>query len=205
MAEPDREHATRIVGELTGGDGRRAPELAGLVYDNLRRFAASAMAEERGPRTLQPTALVHEAFMRMVDQSRVNWQGRTHFFAVGAEMIRRVLVDDARRRGAQKRGGNRERIALDDSAPDGAVAGGTGVDLLALDDALRKLAGLDPRAARIIELRFFGGLREVDVAALLGVSPSTVHEDWHMARMWLRDELSGGSGGGEGGKGDADA
>lgn len=198
MAEPDREHATRIVGELTGGDGRRAPELAGLVYDNLRRFAASAMAEERGPRTLQPTAIVHEAFMRMVDQSRVNWQGRTHFFAVGAEMIRRVLVDDARRRGAQKRGGDRDRVELDDSAPEG---GTRGVDLLALDDALRKLAGLDPRAARIVELRFFGGLREVDVAALLGVSPSTVHEDWHMARMWLRDELSVGSGG----KGDADA
>ncbi len=206
MAETDREHATRIVGELTGGDGRRAPELAGLVYDNLRRFAASAMADERGPRTLQPTAIVHEAFMRMVDQSRVNWQGRTHFFAVGAEMIRRVLVDDARRRGAQKRGGNRDRVALDDSAPDGGGGPGSGgVDLLALDDALSKLAGLDPRAARIVELRFFGGLREVDVAALLGVSPSTVHEDWHMARMWLRDELSGASGRVEGGKGDADA
>lgn len=192
MAEPDREHATRIVGELTGGDGRRAPELAGLVYDNLRRFAASVMGKEGagGPRTLQPTALVHEAFMRMVDQSRVNWQGRTHFFAVGAEMIRRVLVDDARRRGALKRGGDRERIALDDSAPEGG--GAQGVDLLALDDALGKLAGLDPRAARIVELRFFGGLREVDVAALLGVSPSTVHEDWRMARMWLRDELTGG-------------
>ncbi len=202
MAEADREHATQIVGELTGGDGRRAPELAGLVYDNLRRFAAAAMAAERGPRTLQPTAIVHEAFMRMVDQSRVNWQGRTHFFAVGAEMIRRVLVDDARRRGAQKRGGDRDRVELDDSAPDG---GAGGVDLLALDDALQKLAGLDPRAARIVELRFFGGLREVDVAALLGVSPSTVHEDWHMARMWLRDELSRESGRGEGGKGDADA
>jgi RNA polymerase sigma factor (TIGR02999 family) len=134
----------------------------------------------------------------------VDWQGRTHFFAVGAEMIRRVLVDDARRRGARKRGGDRERIALDDGTPDdasGSSAGG--VDLLALDDALRKLAGLDPRAARIVELRFFGGLREVDVAALLGVSPSTVHEDWRMARMWLRDELTGG--GGEPGGSDGDA
>ncbi len=192
MADTDREHATRIVGELTGGDGRRAPELAGLVYDNLRRYAASVMAQERGPRTLQPTALVHEAFMRMVDQSRVDWQGRTHFFAVGAEMIRRVLVDDARRRGAQKRGGHRDRVELDDSGTEGGPAGGgPEVNLLALDEALTKLAGLDPRAARIVELRFFGGLREVDVAALLGVSPSTVHEDWRMARMWLRDELSG--------------
>jgi RNA polymerase sigma-70 factor, ECF subfamily len=192
MADTDREHATRIVGELTSGDAQRAPELAGLVYDNLRRFAASVMGRE-GARTLQPTALVHEAFMRMVDQSRVNWQGRTHFFAVGAEMIRRVLVDDARRRGAIKRGGDRDRVELDDSAPDGP---GRGVDLLALDDAMRKLAGLDPRAARVVELRYFGGLREVDVAALLGVSASTVNEDWRMARTWLRDELNRGSGDG---------
>ena len=192
MPDADRDHATRIVGEMTGGDGKRAPELAGLVYENLRRYAASVMARERGGgRTLQPTALVHEAFMRMVDQSRVNWQGRTHFFAVGAEMIRRVLVDDARRRGAQKRGGDRDRVELDDSAPEG---GAREIDLLALDDALGKLAALDPRAARIVELRFFGGLREVDVAALLGVSPSTVNEDWRMARTWLRDELSRGRG-----------
>jgi RNA polymerase sigma factor (TIGR02999 family) len=184
VADLDREHATTIVGELTGGDARRAPELAGMVYDNLRRYAA-AMMQHEGPRTLQPTALVHEAFMRMVDQSRVDWRGRTHFFAVGAEMIRRVLVDDARRRGAQKRGGDRDRVALDDADTGGAP----GIDLLALDDALRKLGTLDARAARVVELRFFGGLREADVAAILGVSAGTVHEDWRMARAWLRDEL----------------
>lgn len=186
----DRDHAARLVGELTGGDDRRAPELARLVYDNLRRYAAAAMAREQGPRTLQPTALVHEAFMRMVEQTRVDWQGRTHFFAVGAEMIRRVLVDDARRRGASKRGGDRERVELGGSDAPGPGSA-SGVDLLALDDALRKLADLDPRAARVVELRFFGGLREPDVAAVLGVSTSTVSEDWRMARLWLRDELSG--------------
>ncbi len=190
MSETVQDHATRIVGELGAGDRRRAPELAGLVYDNLRRYARAMVVREDGPRTLEATALVHEAYLRLVDQSRVDWQGRTHFFAVGAEMIRRVLVDDARRRGTLKRGGDRQRLVLatDDGAPawDGA---GSGVDLLALDEALAKLASLDPRAARIVELKFFGGLREADVAEVLGVSASTVRDDWRMARAWLRDEL----------------
>jgi RNA polymerase sigma-70 factor, ECF subfamily len=187
MDQPDQDHATRIVGELTGGDRQRAPELARLVYDNLRRYAAAMMRGERGPGTMEPTALVHEAYVRLVDQSRVSWQGRTHFFAVGAEMVRRVLVDHARRRGALKRGGERRRLTLDSRD---AGAGAPGVDTLALDDALRKLAGLDPRAARVVELRFFGGMRESDIAELIGVSPSTVRDDWRMARVWLRHELS---------------
>lgn len=189
---PDSElqSATQIVGELSRGNRLRAPELALLVYDNLRRYAAAMIGREHGPRTLQPTALVHEAYLRLVDQSRVNWQGRTHFFAVGAEMIRRVLVDDARRRGAQKRGGDRERYALqsDDLGSDTPE-----VDVLALDDALKKLSEMDPRAARVVELRFFGGLDEADAAEVLGVSPSTARDDWRMARAWLRDELSGAS------------
>ena len=184
------EQATRIVDELSLGDCRRAPELARLVYDDLHRYAAALMRAEHGPRTLQPTALVHEAYLRLVDQSRVSWQGRTHFFAVGAEMIRRVLVDDARRRGAQKRGGRAGRVPLDAQDP----ADDSGVDLLALDDALRKLAELDPRAARVVELRFFGGLREADAAAVLGVAESTVSDDWRTARAWLRDELLGAGG-----------
>ena len=188
MSEIPQDRATGILSELAGGERVRAAELAELVYDNLRRYAAVLMDQERGPRTLEPTALVHEAYMRLVDQTRVNWQGRTHFFAVGAEMIRRVLVDDARRRGRLKRGGGRDRVALrtDDGAESTAE-----VDVLALDDALSKLAGLDPRAARVVELRYFGGMREADVAELLGVSPSTVRDDWRMARAWLRDELSG--------------
>jgi RNA polymerase sigma-70 factor, ECF subfamily len=201
MPDAVQDHATQIIGELRAGDRRRAPELAGLVYDNLRRYAQAMLGPDghRGRRTLEATALVHEAYLRLVDQSRVDWQGRTHFFAVGAEMIRRVLVDDARRRGSLKRGGDRQRLALisadgsDGDAGSAAWDGGSGVDLLALDDALAKLAALDPRAARIVELKFFGGLREADVAEVLGVSASTVRDDWRMARAWLREELAGAS------------
>lgn len=186
MTEPPPDIATGILGEMAGGDAQRAPELARLVYENLRRYAAAIMGQERPDRTLQPTALVNEAYLRMVDQSRVNWQGKTHFFAVGAEMVRRVLVDDARRRGAGKRGGGWRRVAMDGG--DGPAAGGD-VDVLALDDALSRFAAIDPRAARVVELRFFGGLTESEAAAILGVSPSTVRDDWKMARAWLRHEL----------------
>jgi RNA polymerase sigma factor (TIGR02999 family) len=190
VGQPDREHATVIVGEVAAGDGRRAPELALLVYENLRRYAG-VVGAGMGPRTLDATALVHEAYLRLVDQTRVDWQGRTHFFAVGAEMIRRVLVDDARSRGTLKRGGDRQRLSLEGND----LGSGMEVDLLALDDALQKLAALDSRAARVVELRFFGGLREADVAALLEVSASTVRDDWRMARAWLREELSVAGGG----------
>jgi len=186
MDETGHEEATQIVGELAGGRDQRAPELARLVYDNLRRYAAALAGGGAGDRTLQPTALVNEAYLRLVDQSRVDWQGRTHFFAVGAEMIRRVLVDDARRRATQKRGGGRDRVAMDSDGPPSDEAE---VDLLALDEALGKLAALDPRMARVVELRFFGGLKEADVATVLGVSPSTVRDDWRAARAWLRGEL----------------
>jgi RNA polymerase sigma factor (TIGR02999 family) len=193
MPGAERDDATRIVGELAAGERQRVPELAALVYDNLRRYAAAMMGRANAPRTLEPTALVHEAYMRLVDQSRVNWQGRTHFFAVGAEMIRRVLVDDARRRGAQKRGGDRHRMTL----PGHDTPGDTEeVDVLALDDAIAKLATLDLRAARVVELRYFGGLREADIGQILGVSASTVRDDWRMARAWLRNELSADGGAG---------
>ena len=185
MPDAPPPNATGILGEIAAGDGARAPELAQLVYDNLRRYAAAALGPAARERTLQPTALVNEAYLRLVDQSRVSWQGRTHFFAVGAEMIRRVLVDDARRRATAKRGGDRQRDSLDGSDPTDAGA----VDLLALDDALKELAAMDPRAARVVELRFFGGLTEADAAGILGVSPSTVRDDWKMARAWLRQEL----------------
>jgi RNA polymerase sigma factor (TIGR02999 family) len=189
MSDIDRDHATRIVGELCAGDCQRAPELARLVYDNLRRYAASVMGPGRDDRTLRPTALVNEAYLRLVDQSRVDWQGKTHFFAVGAEMIRRVLVDDARARRTAKRGGGRTRVSLGDHEPGTPIRE---VDVLALDESLDRLAALDPRAARVVELRFFGGLREGDVAAMLGVSERTVREDWRMARAWLRRELGAG-------------
>jgi RNA polymerase sigma-70 factor, ECF subfamily len=188
MPEQDHQVATAILDELASGRRQRADELAEMVYDNLRRYAAAVLGPGRGgDRTLQPTALVNEAFLRMVDQSRVDWQGRTHFFAVGSEMIRRVLVDDARARGAAKRGGGWGRLAVDDA--ENRPVDGTDVDVLALDEALTKLARVDPRAARVVELKFFGGLREEDVAVILGISSSTVRDDWKMARAWLREEM----------------
>jgi RNA polymerase sigma-70 factor, ECF subfamily len=195
MAEADQDCATGIVGELCAGDRQRAPELARLVYDNLRRYAAAVMGPGRDDRTLQPTALVNEAYLRLVDQSRVDWQGKTHFFAVGAEMIRRVLVDDARARRTAKRGGGRTRVSLDEHDASTPIRD---VDVLALDESLDRLAALDARAARVVELRFFGGLREEDVAGLLGVSERTVRDDWRMAKAWLRRELSAAEGSGDG-------
>lgn len=190
MREPERDDATGLLSELSRGDGPAsgpaAPRLAALVYDNLRRFAHS-LSPGRGDRTLTPTALVNEAYLRMVDQSRVDWRGRTHFFAVGAEMVRRVLVDDARARATAKRGGGAVRMALSDAE---GLAGPDGVDVLELNEALGRLAALDARAARVVELRFFGGLREEDAALVLGVSLSTVQADWRIARAWLYEELS---------------
>ncbi|MBX3377156.1 MAG: hypothetical protein KF678_09165 [Phycisphaeraceae bacterium] len=188
MQDSDPQITAAILGEIASGRRERAGNLAALVYDNLRRYAAAVLGrDDRRDRTMQPTALVNEAFLRMVDQSRVDWKGRTHFFAVGAEMIRRVLVDDARARRASKRGGGWERISIDDAA--NRPMDGSDVDLLALDEALTTLARVDPRAARVVELKFFGGLREEDVAVILSVSASTVRDDWKMAKAWLRDAL----------------
>ena len=166
-----------------------AAELAPLVYEDLKRMAAALMAREAPGATLQPTALVHEAYVRLVDQTRVQWRGRTHFLAVGARMIRRVLIDSARARNADKRGGGRERLTLADV---GALTSDGRMDLEALDTALADLARGDERAARVVEMRFFGGLTEEQIAEVLGVTDRTVRNDWRAARAWLRRELAGG-------------
>jgi RNA polymerase sigma-70 factor, ECF subfamily len=189
MGEDAHEAATRITAMLgTGGAGSSAAELAPLVYDSLRRLAASQLAGEGADAALQPTALVHEVYLRLVDQTRVEWRGRTHFFAIGAEMLRRVLVDAARARKAQKRGGGWDRVTLSGAAE---LAGTEAADVAALDDALRELKEADERAARVVELRFFGGLGDAEIAEVLGVSERTVRNDWRMARAWLRRTLSG--------------
>jgi len=190
VSQTPQHAANGILDELAVGQRERAGELAELVYANLKRYAAAVIGDAGRPgrdRTMQPTALVNEAYLRLVDQSRVDWQGRTHFFAVGAEMIRRVLVDEARARRAAKRGGGWERVSIDDAAQ--RPMDGTDVDVLILDESLTALARVDPRAARVVELKFFGGLREEDVAVILSVSPSTVRDDWKMAKAWLRDAL----------------
>lgn len=176
-------------------DGSSARELAPLVYDNLRRLAASRMSSDW---TCQPTAIVHEVYLRLADQSRTDWRGRTHFMAIGAEMVRRVIADEARRRSRQKRGGDGawQRITLDNAA----MESGTGpIDVLAMEDALARLAELDPRACRVVELRFYGGLTDAEAAAVLGVSERTIRNDWRAARAWLRRELAENGGAFEGG------
>lgn len=179
---------TKLLATLKDGDREAAAaKLMPLVYDEFRALAARHLRRERKDHTLQPTALVHEAYLRLIDQTRVNWQGRTHFFAVGAQAIRRILVDHARQRKRQKRGGGAGRVRLDE---DLALAPQREEELLALDEALKKLAQLDPRQAQVVEMRFFGGLSVAEVASVLGVSKRTVEGDWTMARAWLFRELS---------------
>lgn len=189
MSERGDVDATRLLSHASQGDGQAARRLLPLIYDQLRELAERSLRRERPDHTLQPTALVHEAFVRLIDQTRGEWQGRTHFYAVAASEIRRVLVDHARHHQAQRRGGGRERVLLTEAI---AQIDEKPVDLLDLEDALRKLHDTDERQARVVELRFYGGLSIDETAAVLEVSPRTVDGDWQMARAWLRRELSGG-------------
>ena len=179
---------TRILSEIADGDRQAVGRLLPLVYEDFRALASRHLARERAGHTLQPTALVHEAFLKLVDQSRVNWQGRTHFFAVGAQAMRRILVEHARSRKRLKRGGEAHRVLLDEGV---ALVEGNPADVLALDEALVKLATLDERQARVVEYRFFGGLTMEEIAEVLDVSKRTVEGEWRVARAWLHRELSG--------------
>jgi RNA polymerase sigma factor (TIGR02999 family) len=167
-----------------------AEELFPLVYDELRRLAGAYMAREHPGHTLQPTALVHEAYLRLVDQTRTGFKGRTHFLAVGAHVMRRLLIDHARRRGAAKRGLGWRRVTLDTGREASRAEALGAEELLSLDAALDRLAELDEREARIVTLRFFAGLDVEEVAQAIGVSKRTVESDWRHARAWLRVELS---------------
>jgi len=186
MPIDDKTNATAILAQVADGDESGVAQLLPLVYDELRALAQSYFKLERKDHTLEPTALVHEAFVRLVDQTRVEWKSRAHFFAVAAMAMRRILADHARRHRAQKRGGDRNRVSLTTIA---TPSGHNAVDIVNLDDALNDLATLDPRQYRIVELRFFGGLAVDEVATVLGVSKTTVESDWRMARAWLRAGL----------------
>ncbi len=193
MAEagPDQPpEAARLLRRAVAGDGPAASRLMPLVYDELRRLAASYMRRERPGQTLQATALVHEAYVRLVRPGDRPWQGRTHFLAIAALSMRQVLVDRARRRGAAKRGGGDQRITLDASLLP-APQPDAGVDLVALDAALTGLGALDPQQARIVELRYFGGLTVEETAEIVGVSPATVKRHWTLARAYLKKALAG--------------
>jgi RNA polymerase sigma-70 factor, ECF subfamily len=179
---------TRILAAAADGDSAAADRLFPLVYDELRALASHFFERQPANHTLQPTALVHDAFLRLVGQPAGAFRDRTHFMAVAAKAMRQILTDHARRRAAQKRGGEWSQIAIDDGAL--AHEGRQSVDVLALDEALGRLATLDERKARVVELRFFGGLTNDEAAESLGVSRATIADDWTVARTWLRSELS---------------
>jgi RNA polymerase sigma factor (TIGR02999 family) len=183
----DSKDATTFLDALADGDRRAADGLMPLVYDELRALAARHLRREPINHTLQPTAIVNEAYLRMVDQTRVDWKNRAHFLAVAATAIRRVLIDHARKRNSAKRGENWQRVTLGDVA-DGEPA--ARLDLLALDDALTELERLSERQCRVVQLRFFGGLTNEEIAHVLGISRSTVVDDWTVAKAWLLSELS---------------
>ena len=171
------------------GDEAALEQLTPLVYEELHRLAHRYLGRERIGHTLQTTALVHEAYLRLIDWKNVQWQNRAHFFAISAQLMRRILVDFARSRRFAKRGGGARQVAFDEAM---AIAPVRNVDLVALDDALTDLAELDPRQSRVVELRFFGGLNIAETAEVLKVSPGTVRRDWSLAQAWLHRELSKG-------------
>jgi RNA polymerase sigma factor (TIGR02999 family) len=180
---------TQLLEKFDPADRPAEERLFADVYAELHVLAARYLRRERKDHTLQPTALVHEAYLKLVGHARVDWQGQAHFLAVAAQAMRQILVDHARRHNAAKRLGKRHRIALDDSL---VVESGRDVDLLALEAALSKLAKLDPRQARMIELRFFGGLDVAEVAKVMEMSKRSAEREWTMVRAWLRRELGGG-------------
>jgi len=180
-------NVTQLLVNWSQGDPKALEALTPLVYDELRRLASRYLRRERPDHTLQSTALVHEAYLRMVDQKQVRWQNRAHFFGVAAQIIRRILVDHARGHKAEKRGADAVKLSLDEAM---AVPEERQVDLVALDDSLSSLASFDLQQGRIVELRFFGGLSIEETAEVLGVSTATVKRDWAMAKAWLYRDMT---------------
>ena len=187
MKERLTHDVTLLLSRVSEGDNSAPGKLLELVYEDLRHLAAAYMRDERSDHTLQATALVHEAYVRMVDWENVSWENRAQFFAVAAQVMRRVLVDHARGRNAAKREGSQHKLALDEAV---SFASEKELDVLALEDAFLSLEKLDPRQAKIVELRFFGGLSIEEVAHVLKTSPTTVKREWTIAKAWFQRELS---------------
>lgn len=183
----DSENVTQLLHDWSKGNQQALEELLPLIYNELRRLAHNFLYRERPGHTLQTTALVHEAYLKLIDQKDARWQNRSHFFAIAAQAMRRILIDSARRHAAMKRGGPQEKLSLDD-APDVSLEPNT--RLLALDEALKELAEIDPEQGRIVELRYFGGLTIEETAEVMNSSPATVKREWSMARAWLHQALS---------------
>jgi RNA polymerase sigma factor (TIGR02999 family) len=189
MATPSPDDVTQLLVEWRNGNRSALDRLIPLVEGELRRLARSYMRRERADHTLQTTALINEAYMRLVKQRKVQWQNRAHFFAIAAQLMRRVLIDHAKGHRRAKRGGGAIRVSLDDVA---APFTDRSEELLALDAALNKLSAIDARKGQVVEMRYFGGLTFEEAAEVLEVSPNTVMRDWRMARAWLEREISGG-------------
>ncbi len=188
MTDLTGDAVSRMVARASRGDQRALSQLMPLVYDELRRLAHGYLGRERPGQTLQTTALVNEAYLRLVKDKKQDWQTRAHFVAIAAISMRQILIERARARDAQKRGGDRARVTLDE----GLVAEEQrSIDLLAVDEALNKLATIDPQRAKLVELRFFGGLTIEESAEALGISPATVKRHWAMAKAWLQREITG--------------
>ena len=177
---------THLLAEVQGGDKNAQSRLCSLVYEELHRMAGKYMHREKDD-SLQPTILVHDAFLRLVDQDDRSWQNRSHFFATAAVLMRRLIVDHARRRNAAKRGGPGDKLPLEEA---NAISDARCEQVLAIDEALNRLEQRDPRLCRIVEMRFFAGMTEDEIGEALGISPRTVKRDWQVARAWLHGELS---------------
>jgi len=187
MKEATSAEATQLFTDWSDGDAVSLDELIPVVYDELRRLARHYLSRERVDHTLQPTALVHEVYLRLIGQDNVRWQNRAHFFAVAAQMMRRILVDHAKGHHRTKRGGGAIKLSLDEAinlSVEGAM------DLVALDEALARLSATDPRKSQVVELRYFGGMSVEETAEILGISHKTVMREWVTARAWLYRELS---------------
>lgn len=184
----EKQDLTRLLNKAQAGDKDTLDEVFPIVYAELRRVAAHQLSNEKANHTLQPTALVHEAYLRLLEQHSVDWQNRTHFFSIAAEMMRRILVNHAIEKKAQKRGSGETLLSLDEIS--GASAKLPTVDLILLDEALKRLAEFDPQQAKIIELRFFGGLTIEEVASVLQISESTVNREWRSAKAWIMSQIS---------------
>ncbi|MDX2034101.1 MAG: sigma-70 family RNA polymerase sigma factor [Blastocatellia bacterium] len=187
MSQMSAENITQLLEQWSDGNSGALDQLMPLVYDELRRLASSYLHRQPYHRTMQPTMLVHEAYLRLVQQKEVSWQGRAQFFGLAATLMRRILVDHTREKLAEKRGGGEFQISMGEAEQ---IGRGADVDLIALEDALTTLARLNPEHARVVELRYFGGLTIEETAIVLGVSHATVERAWSMARVWLRRELS---------------
>ena len=185
---PQQHHITELLAEWSDGNQSALDELYPLVYEELHRLARRYMSRERKGHTLQTTALINEAYVRLVDQRKVRWANRSHFFAISAQIMRRILIDHARRHAYAKRGGGAQQVSLEEAA---TVTPDQSLELIKLDEALNSLSEMDPRRGQVVELRFFGGLNNEEIAGVLKVSENTVTRDWNMARAWLYQQLTG--------------